>query len=151
MNVDIIAKKLMNVAKTLKSGRGELELFGLFLREDSDLWDVVIAAPWLRAAGRDSFDFVANKLREVLTDEELIGLSRIVILEHGEAVLTSLLEEFANKSGLMDVHFIAEGGAVIRKVYVLVACSMPDRKSHRKTIKQRRKKEDPQPSSHSTK
>src|SRR5258708_613544 len=115
MNLDVVATKLISLANQIEDDKGPLELFGLFLRDDSpDLWDVVIAAPWLKADELASFEYVASRLREALAEEELVGLSRIVILEHGGAVLTAFLEQF-NSSGLADVHFIAEGGAIIRR------------------------------------
>ena len=122
MNIERVAEKLSGVAKKIEASKGPLELLGLFLREDSlDLWDVVIAAPWLSADKLALFEYVGGQLRRTLTDEEMIGLSRIVILEHGEAVLKSILAEFGNRSGLSDVNFELEGGAVIRRVYIIAA------------------------------
>jgi len=133
MNIAMIAERLTTLASKMKHGRKPLEFFGLLLREDSnDLWDVVVAAPWLKAADRTSFEYVANKLRETFTNDQLLGLSRIVILENGGAVLRSFLERFANTVGLVDVHFSTDGGAVIRKAYVVVAQSPADQKTKKR-------------------
>src|SRR5262249_44829690 len=122
MNVERVAEKLSGVATKIEASKGPLELFGLFLREDSlDLWHVVIAAPRLSAEKLASYEYVASQLRRSLTDEEMAGLSRIVILEHGEAVLKSILAEFGSRTGLTDVNFVSEGGAVIRRVYIIAA------------------------------
>jgi len=141
MNLDSVVIKLTGMAKKIEASKGRLELLGLFLRDDSpDLWDIVIAAPWLKADERVSFEYVANELREALADEELAGLSRIVILEHGGAVLQSFLESFSSHAGVADVHFVTEGGAIIRKAYIIVACPVADAAARRKTKKRRRGK-----------
>jgi hypothetical protein len=122
VNVELVAQKLASMGKKIEADKGLLELLGLFLRDESpDRWDIVIAGPGLKADRRASFEYVAGQLRKVMTDEELTGLSRIVILDHGGAVLQSFLEQFSNRSGLADVHFVAEGGAVIRKAYIILA------------------------------
>jgi hypothetical protein len=139
MNPQLVADKLSVLAKKIESSNGPLELFGLFLREDSpDLWDLVIAAPWLSPGKRASYEYVAGLLQETLTEEELVGLSRIVILEHGRAVLRSFLESFHNRPGFADVHFVSEGGAVIEKAYIIIARSAASDARPEKTKKQRR-------------
>ena len=141
MNLDQAAKKLSALAKKIKAAKGPLEFLGLFLRDDSpDLWDLVIAAPWLKADRRASFEYIAEELREMMTGEELAGLSRVVILEHDGAVLKAFLEQFGSQTGLADVHFVTEGGAVIRKVYIIMACHLPERARRQRTKKPRRKK-----------
>ena len=108
MNLEVVATKLTALAGTVEADKGPLELLGLFLREDSpDLWDLVISAPWLVADERAAFEYVANKLRGELSGEELAGLSRIVILEHGGAVLSSFLMQYEGHTGLADVHYVA--------------------------------------------
>jgi len=122
MNVGPAGKKLTALRKTMEAAKGPLELFGLFLRDDSpDLWDVVVAAPWLKWDDRASFAYIADQLKASLTPEELAGLSRIVILDHGGEVLDSFLEAFGGRSGLADVHYVTEGGAVIRRAHVILA------------------------------
>jgi hypothetical protein len=146
MNLEEVVKKLAGVAKELKADGGPLDLFGLFLREDSpELWDVVVAAPWLKPDERSSFERVARRLREALTNDELAGLSRVVILEHGGAVLRTFLNWFADRVGLVDIYFVADGGAVIRKAYVIHA--LPPESARRRVAKtRRRKKASPPPS-----
>ena len=124
MNLEVVAAKLDILVKKVRAEKGPLGLLGLFLREDSpDLWDLVISAPWLGADERSAFGYVANELRQVLSDEELIGLSRIVILEYGGAVLGSFLTQYANRTGPVDMHFETGGGVIIRRAYIIVAQS----------------------------
>lgn len=141
MNLDIVVKKLTDLAKKIKGTKGPLELFGLFLRDDSpDLWDIVVAAPWLKADERASFEYMAGELRDSLSSGELSGLSRIVILEHDGAVLKSFLERFSGQTGLADVHFVTEGGAIIRTSYIIVARLLREGVRRQSAKKTRRKK-----------
>jgi hypothetical protein len=122
MNLDVVAEKLKVMAAKIETDRGPLDLLGLFLREHPlGLWDLVIAGARLKSVGLESYKYVAGQVREALTDEEMMGLSRIVILDHGEEVLDAFLERFTNQRGLADVHFETPGGAIIRRAYVILA------------------------------
>jgi hypothetical protein len=139
MNLEVVAKKLSALAKKMKADIGPLELLGLFLRDDAlDSWDLVIAAPPLQANNRDSFKYVADRLREALTEEELAGLSRIVIMDHGGAVLNGFLDQFKGRTGLCDIHFVADGGAIVRKAYIIIARALPVGRSGGQTAKKPR-------------
>ena len=72
MNIDLVAKKLVDVVDVIRAEKGPLELFGLFLRENSpdDLWDVVVAAHGLKVGDRDSYQFVGDRLREILIEPQ---------------------------------------------------------------------------------
>jgi hypothetical protein len=134
MNLETIAEKLRGLAS---DARGALEFLALFLREDSlGLWDVVVAAPWLKTGEAKSFEYVAERLRKLLTKNEIAGVSRIVILEHGGAVLSSYLDQFANQFGFADIHFVTED--VIRRAYIIVAC--PPSSSGAQVAEKRRRK-----------
>jgi len=136
MNLEVIAPKLDALAGKIQAERGSLELLGLFLREDSpDLWDLVISAPWLEADKRAAFEYVAHELQEDLAGEELAGLSRIVILRHVGGVPDSFLAQFANRTGLIDGHFVTDGGAIIRRAYIVVAQIGSHRPGQRTTKK----------------
>jgi hypothetical protein len=132
MNLSGVAKKLAVLSNSIKAADGPLEFLGLLLRDDSpDLWDVVIAAPWLKADERESFEYVANKLRQALTGEELSSISRIVILDHDGVVLRSFVDSFKGTTGLVDLHYVADGGAVIRRAYVILAGQSGKKSRHR--------------------
>ncbi len=141
MNLEVVVDKLKTMAKNMQADKGPLDLFGLFLRDDSpDLWDVVVAAPWLEADERESFVYIADLLGSHLSNEERFWLSRIVILDHGGAVLDSFLKEFGKCSGLAEVHYVTDGGAIIRRAYVIVAQPLAKEASRRQTKKSPRPK-----------
>lgn len=61
---------------------GDMSLFALFLREDApNRWDLVVAAPWVRDNRSEVMKSIAKLLREKLLPNEIVLLSRIVLLE----------------------------------------------------------------------
>lgn len=141
MNLERVAEKLAGVAKKVEAKKGPLELLGLFLRENSQgLWDLVVAAPWLHSDQRSSYKYIFDHMKEALTEEELVGISHIVILDHGSTVLKSFLDQFSNLTGPADVHFETEGGAVIEQEYIILARPLPDEPRQQKPKKARRSK-----------
>src|SRR5438105_3314641 len=73
MNPDAVARKLADMAKKIEADKGPLDLLGLFLTDNTlGLWDVVIAAPWLEAHVRPSFEYVAKHLQSTLVEDEMM-------------------------------------------------------------------------------
>jgi hypothetical protein len=83
-----IIEKLTSLERDIASEKGEFSLFALFLREEADdTWDLLASAPWLEADKRESLDYLVNQLRARLDTQELLSLSRIVLLEKGNPIL----------------------------------------------------------------
>jgi hypothetical protein len=130
MNVETIAAKLKRLAAEIEVDKGPLSFLSLCLREDAlGLWDLVIAAPWLNPSDRSSYQYVANKLQGALSDREVFSLSSVVVLGYGSAAFKSFLSRFKDQTGLSDVYFITEGGAVVRQVYMILARQSSDQLS----------------------
>ena len=86
-----IVDKLAGVYSQILSEKGAVFLFALFLRDEApDRWDLVLSGPWADASNKESFDYVATKLREALTNQELVRLSRIVIAPPDSPVVQSV-------------------------------------------------------------
>ena len=136
MNLEVVAPKLDTLGRKIQAEKGPLELLGLFLREGSpDLWDLVISAARLEADKRAAFEYVEHLLKEELAGEDLASLSRIVILRHAGDMPDSFLAQFANRTGLIDGQFVTEGGAIIRRAYIIVAQIGSHRPGQRTTKK----------------
>src|SRR6266516_3908231 len=97
-------EKLASLERDIASEKGEFSLFALFLREDADdTWDLLASAPWLEADKRESLDYLVNQLRARLDTQELLSLSRIVILEKGNPVLEAIHKEIKVMHGMAEV------------------------------------------------
>lgn len=78
-----IIEKFISIEEELADEKGSFVLFALFEREDAllDKQDVVISASWLGENKKETLRFIVDKINSKLTSEELIRLSRVVLLE----------------------------------------------------------------------
>jgi hypothetical protein len=92
-------KKIKLLIKELESENGPLLICALFLREDSlEKWDILMAASWLNPEKMQSYKMVSSKLLEFLNDSELVQISRVVILNEDDPIISYLqgLETITN-------------------------------------------------------
>lgn len=86
-----LLNKLMLIEKETAKERGGYDLFALFLREDAhDKWDIIIAADWLKDNKGEALQYVARKVQNILTADELFKISRIVIIDDPSSALPVL-------------------------------------------------------------
>lgn len=107
------------VKDRLLQSRGDLRLFALVLREGSpNLWDVVVSAPWADKNLNEALQFVSSVIVSTLDPKELLLVSRVIILEDGNPVLTALLDAAASSSSgeLRDRDL---GGIEARQAFIL--------------------------------
>ncbi len=84
--------KLKSIIKDLEEEHGPLLICALFLRDgDLDKWDLIISAAWLNPTKMQSYKIISSKLQESLSEGELVQLSRIVILDKDDPVVSYLL------------------------------------------------------------
>lgn len=82
-------EKLKPIAKEIADERGKLSLFALFLREDAEnKWDIVAAASWLNTDSIEDINYIADKLKHYLDDSELLSISRIVLVDLHDRIVT---------------------------------------------------------------
>lgn len=89
--MNLLAQKMMTVEQELAAEQGDFTLFALFLRENSPgLWDVIVSAAWIDENREEGLNTVVAKVNSCLEKEELLTLSRIVIVEHDHPDLAEL-------------------------------------------------------------
>lgn len=95
-----ILEKLKKVLVELENEHGSILVFALFLREDSPArWDLVVSASWLDSGNVESYKIVATKTQNVLDTEELVQLSRVVILDVEDSVVSFLQNSYNVPNG----------------------------------------------------
>lgn len=115
-------EKLASLMNEITSEKGELALFGLFLREDAqDKWDLVVAGPWLEKDKRGALNYISKKVAAHLTSPELMSLSRIVILEEGNPALEAVLRIVQLEEGRVEVQDSNFSGLQIKHAYIMRA------------------------------
>ncbi len=117
-----IAQKLAKVEKEVSLKKGKFTLFALVLREDApDLWDLLIAAPWIEGNKEDTMKYIAAKIKKSLTPQELMTLSRIVVIEHDNPLLEVLHRAVHVEHGLMEVQNSIFSGLPIEHAYIITS------------------------------
>jgi hypothetical protein len=128
-----ILDKLKSVVQSLEKEQGHFLLFALFLREDSlEKWDVVVSATWLSSSEKKAYTMVVSKIQAALNASERIQLSRVVILDHTDPVVSFLQEVCPLTNGGFKESpkdfsvepFSEKFGFVIKKAYIL-RCQKP--------------------------
>ncbi|NLJ29091.1 MAG: hypothetical protein GX433_13945 [Deltaproteobacteria bacterium] len=86
-----IVEKLIRAEREMSEDKGAFLLFAFSLREDApDLWDLIVSAPWITQDKSGSLNYIAKKVQGVLSAEELLKLSRIVIIEQDYPALEAI-------------------------------------------------------------
>ena len=116
------AEKLQKIEKNLSESKGPFELFALLLRENSpDRWDLLISADWASLDKKAAISTIVEKIRTVLTDQEILMLSRIVILDRNDAALNALHRTMKVEHGLVELSNIKLFGLAIKHAYLITS------------------------------
>ena len=113
---------LVKVERALAEKKGAFNLFALFLREDApDKWDLLIAASWVERNKPDTLKYIAQKLQKSLNKKELLKLSRIVIIDHGNPALDAFQRAFHVEHGSTEIQGSNLFGLQIKHAYLITS------------------------------
>jgi len=99
-------EKLALLEREVSDKKGEFSLFGLFLREDAqdeDKWDLLVSALWLDDDKKEGLTYLAKEIQERLEPNEILTISRIVVLERGDPILEAIHKAVKVKHGEVEV------------------------------------------------
>jgi hypothetical protein len=114
--------KFQKVEKSLSESKGQFELFALFLREDSpDKWDLLISSEWARANKKASINTIIKEIRKELTKQELLMLSRIIIIDKDNAALKAMHQGMRVEHGLAEISDSNFSGLAIKHAYLITS------------------------------
>jgi len=117
-----LIEKLKKVEQELSNEKGAFVLFALFLREDAiGQWDMLVSAGWIDGDKKLSLDYIAGKLQESLTPEELISLSRIVLVDNNNPALDAILHTVRVEHGLAEIRDSNFFGLDIKHAFIITA------------------------------
>lgn len=115
------------------SERGEFLLFALLLREDAqDKWDLVVSAQWLQPDNWDDRDSFIKQIRDKLSLDEFLMLSRIVLLEPDNPVLKALQRMINVQHGMCEIRDSSINSIVVKHAYVITSIRNGGRMRSRK-------------------
>ena len=106
MRKETLKKKLGLLEREVSAQKGEFSLFGLFLREDAqnkDKWDLLVSATWLEENKGEGLAYLSEEIRKRLEPDELLCISRIVVLEKGNPILEAIHKAVNVKHGNVEL------------------------------------------------
>jgi hypothetical protein len=116
-------KKYEEIKNRIQKERGDLDFFGLILREDApNVWDLVVSAPWAEADKWSALRYLADVLKAELKPQEIVQLSRVVILERESPVFKALVAApKPSGNSFTELHHSSAGDVHFRHAYILAA------------------------------
>jgi hypothetical protein len=117
-----LLEKLTTIEREVSADKGDFRLFALFLREDSpDKWDLLVSAPWADDDPPGASDYLARLVQSRLETDELLSLSRIVVLPPGNPSLMALVRTIHVQHGRVETRESNFSGIQIRHAYIVTA------------------------------
>jgi hypothetical protein len=117
-----LIEKLVTLEGEITIEKGPLNFFGLFLREEApNKWDVVVSAPWLEENQEEGLAYVANQLQSHLDLQELLSLSRIVVIDHDNPGLESIQKTITVEHGVVEFVDRTFFGLEIKHAYIITS------------------------------
>lgn len=114
--------KFTTLERSIATEKGEFSLFALLLREDAeDKWDLLAAAPWLETDKKAGLAYLVNQIHTQLSMQELLSLSRIVILEKGDPILEAFHRMVRVQHGMGEVRDSTIVGVPIKQAYLITS------------------------------
>jgi hypothetical protein len=114
--------KFKAIEREIADERGGIVLFGLFEREDlPGKWDVVISAPWVRENWPEALDYVIGIAHSRLTREEIISVSKYVLLRPSEEFVRELNKIVHVEHGLAELRDLVVNGMAMTRAYVITS------------------------------
>jgi hypothetical protein len=96
------------------------------LREEApDLWDLVVSAPWIESDKAKALAYIAAKINEVLTQDEVTKLSRIAIIDSNNPALEALQRTVDIEHRMAVVQDSVFFGLPIKHAYVVTSRKEP--------------------------
>ena len=127
-----IVDKLKNLEKTVSSKKGPFHLFALLLREDaSDVWDLIVSSPWASKDKTSALQYISKQLNKILSPNQMLKLSRIVIIEPGDPALEVMHKTIQAEHGTAELRDCNLFGLQIKHAFIITS---KRRNSPNKTI-----------------
>ncbi len=117
-----IAEKLKKQEQKMAKEKGPFDLFALFLREDAPgRWDLVVAAEWIEENKQEALKYISDVLKKTLSQNELVKLSRISIIDESNPALGALQNAMCVEHGMADIKDSNFFGLPIKHAYLITS------------------------------
>lgn len=93
-----------------------------YWQEDApDKWDLVVAAPWINVDKASALKYIALKVQAYLNPDELLKLSRIVIIDDDNPALDAIQRAVHIEHGAVEIQNSSFFGLNIRYAYLITS------------------------------
>jgi hypothetical protein len=128
-----LVERLISFERKLATKKGRFNLFMLLLREElTDLtsavqggppgrWDVVAAASWIYEDKKKNFEYFSKELRAHLGLNDILAVSRMVLLRPEDAFVEAVNKAFKIEHGNMRVSKINLFGIHVNQAYIITS------------------------------
>ena len=116
-----------DVMQTIAVEKGEFTFIGLFHRDGQTFgkWDVVVSAPWFEKGTLEPMKYIAQKLQDTLSVEQIMTLSRVATIEDDSPRLEALLKQIPVDDEPVMVRNATFFDVDIREAHILGAARSP--------------------------
>ncbi|MBC3784998.1 hypothetical protein [Spirosoma utsteinense] len=112
-----LIKKIGSLLEPITAEKGTVLFFALARREDASVWDLLVAAKWIDEDRKSALDYLVNQVQQVLTKQELLYISAVIMLRHEYFIDGSLIKrEMGWEESNIDLY-----GVAVEKAYIFVA------------------------------
>jgi len=126
-----MVEKLVRVEREMAAERGPFFLFALLLREDApNVWDLVASSSWIGKDKAGALGYVSEKVSSALEPDELVKLSRIVLIEPDSPSLAAFQQALSVEHGTVEIKDSEFSGLRIRQGYLITSRRRTDTKTH---------------------
>ena len=90
-----LTEKFLKIEKILSDEKGSFALFTLIQREDTDLWDLIVSADWIKIKNqKETLEDISKVMKKYLDKNDLINISRIILLDPNELFVKNINRAF---------------------------------------------------------
>lgn len=114
-----IVNKLISIERETSELKGDYDLFAFLLRDDSFRWDILVSAKWISSDKDNALGYISEKLQNALDTDEIIQISRIVILDDPNLELPDFLQDIHVRHGAAEVKNEEFLGQHIERGYII--------------------------------
>ena len=120
--ISLLVEKLLDIEAAISLEAGALVLFALIEREDAQgKWDLVVSAAWARERQKDLLNRIALEVRNNFTSEEILTLSRILILDTDDPFVRAINNIVNVEHGRERVSNFFINGVSIKDSYIMTS------------------------------
>lgn len=120
-----LVEKFREIEVSLSTEHGDFDLFAIVLREDAlDKWDLIISSDWALKDKKVAINTVVAKIQSLLSNEETVKLSRVIILDKDDRTLNALHKSMHVEHGIAEISNSNFFGLEIKHAYLVTSKRM---------------------------